>query len=235
MTTQGSDLQSEAKARTMVFVDYQNLYKGARDAFGYKAIGRAGHYGNFRPYSLGRVLVRGGNRTLEQVRVYTGIPTPQRDRKGNAIMQRRLATWVSDNPQVVEVFPRPLKYPPPEGREKGVDVELAIDVVRLALDDAYDIGVIASADTDLVPALAFVANRCEGKQIETATWAPEADYEAETAAPIDIPGGGISRVAIPMTDFDRIAERRNLVLDKSQPGAIVDKSRWDKIKDRISP
>ena len=220
-----------APLRTIVFMDYQNLYKGAREAFGWQ--NEAGHYGNFRPISLGRVLTRETDRALEQVRVYSGVPTPRHDARGNAIMQRRLATWVGVSPDHVQVNHRPLKYPPSQGREKGVDVELAIDIVRLALDDSYDIAVVASADTDLVPALAFVAERCDGKTVETATWAPESGYEAETAAPLDIPGGGVMRKAIPKRDFDRIAERRNFVTSKDDPATVVGESRWDQIKGRL--
>jgi uncharacterized LabA/DUF88 family protein len=219
--------------RAVVFVDYQNLYKGAREAFGYKANAAGGHFGNIRPYSLGRVLTRGSDRTLKQVRVYTGVPTPRHAARANAIMQRRVATWVSDYPTKVEVFPRPLSYPPPEGREKGVDVELAIDIVRLALDDEYDLAIIASADTDLVPALVFVHERCEGKSVEAVTWAPEAGYEADTAAPIDIPGGGLTRITVPKRDFDRIADRRNFMISKDDPEKVLGKSRWDKIKGRM--
>jgi hypothetical protein len=169
-----------------------------------------------------------------QVCVYSGVPTPQRDSKGNKIMQRKLATWVADMPDKVEIFPRPLKYPPPTGRGKDVDVEIAVDIVRLALEDEYDVGVVASADTDLVPALAFVANHCEGKQIETMTWAPEPGCEQETAAPIDIPGGGVSRLAVSKADFERIADKRNFMLDKSNPEQIVGRPRWDKIKGRLA-
>ena len=41
-------------------------------------------------------------------------------------------------------------------QEKGIDVALAIDFVRLAITGAYDVGVMMSTDTDLVPALRFV-------------------------------------------------------------------------------
>jgi len=231
LTATSQDKAKPARLRAVVFVDYRNLYHGAREAFGYQS--EAGHYGNIRPISLGRVLTRATDRELEQVRVYTGVPTPQNDRKGNAIMQRRLATWVGDSPDKVEIFPRPLSYPPPRGREKGVDVELAIDIVRLALDDAYDIAIVASADTDLVPALDFVVHRCQGKAVETVTWAPEPGCEADTAAPVDIPGGGVTRVTIPKNDFDRIAERRNLMTSTSDPASVVGQSRWDKIKGRF--
>lgn len=231
----GSNQSQPARKRTIVFVDYQNMYKGAREAFGYKRNGDAAHFGNVRPYSLGRRIVRDHpDRALEQVRVYSGVPTPQRDAKGNKIMQRKLATWAQDMPDKVEVFPRPLSYPPPRGREKGVDVELAVDLVRMALEDAYDVAVIASADSDLVPALSFVVHSCEGKEIETIAWAPEPGCEQDTAAAIDIPGGGVIRFAIPKNDFERIADKRNFVQDRTDPAAIVGRPRWEKIKSRMS-
>jgi hypothetical protein len=41
-------------------------------------------------------------------------------------------------------------YPPPQGREKGVDAQLAVDLVAGATDDDYDLAVLASADSDLL-------------------------------------------------------------------------------------
>jgi len=62
----------------------------------------------------------------------------------------------------VVTFSRPLRYQNkritlPDGREstalvgheKGVDIRLALDVVRLALDGAFDVALIFSQDQDL--------------------------------------------------------------------------------------
>ena len=40
--------------------------------------------------------------------------------------------------------------------EKGIDVALAIDYVRLAMERRYDVGILFSRDTDLVPCLETV-------------------------------------------------------------------------------
>jgi hypothetical protein len=41
--------------------------------------------------------------------------------------------------------------------EKGVDVELAVDLVRFGLiDRMFDVGIVVSTDTDLVPAMQAV-------------------------------------------------------------------------------
>ena len=43
--------------------------------------------------------------------------------------------------------------------EKGIDTALATDMIRLAWEDAYDIGVIASSDSDFVPVVEFLDSR----------------------------------------------------------------------------
>jgi uncharacterized LabA/DUF88 family protein len=214
-------------------LDNQNMYKGAREAFGWQ--GEAGRFGNFRPYGFGRQMVRDPQRMLSQVRIYTGVPTPKRSPAGNASTQRRIAAWIAERPEKIEVFPRPLKYPPPQGREKGVDVELAIDFVRLALDDEFDVGVIASCDTDLVPALAFVAGRCPQKTLVTVGWEALPGCEDETAEPLDLPAGGIRRVKLTKSDFDRIADKRDFRQSTTDPKEVVGESRWKKIKRRLPP
>lgn len=49
-------------------------------------------------------------------------------------------------------------------REKGVDVQIAIDMVIGAAENAYDTAVIISSDTDLIPAVRYV--RSKGKRVE---------------------------------------------------------------------
>jgi uncharacterized LabA/DUF88 family protein len=75
----------------------------------------------------------------------------------------------------VVVIARPLRYPfgwPAEkAREKGIDVLIAVDLVTMAADDEYDIAVLASADTDLVPALEYVTRRlAPPKRVEVVAW-----------------------------------------------------------------
>jgi len=49
-------------------------------------------------------------------------------------------------------------------REKGVDVQIAIDLVIGAVENNYDVAIIVSSDTDLIPAVKYV--RSKGKQVE---------------------------------------------------------------------
>ncbi len=49
-------------------------------------------------------------------------------------------------------------------REKGVDVQIAIDLVIGAIEDRYDSAIVISSDTDLIPAIRYA--RKKGKTIE---------------------------------------------------------------------
>ena len=48
--------------------------------------------------------------------------------------------------------------------EKGVDVEIAVDIVRGAYEDTYDTAILISSDTDLIPAIKVA--REKGKKVE---------------------------------------------------------------------
>lgn len=50
-------------------------------------------------------------------------------------------------------------------REKGIDVKIATDLMAAALDNKYDVAIIVSSDTDLVPAIDWVRFRLN-KQVE---------------------------------------------------------------------
>lgn len=48
-------------------------------------------------------------------------------------------------------------------REKGIDVKLATDLIVGAVDDKYDVALVVSSDSDLVPAIDWVRNRTKKK------------------------------------------------------------------------
>ena len=63
----------------------------------------------------------------------------------------------------------PPRWPAVPPQEKGVDVALAVAMVSLALRDVCDILVVASADTDLRPAIEEVRAVTDVK-VEVAAW-----------------------------------------------------------------
>ncbi|HEX8001698.1 MAG TPA: NYN domain-containing protein [Mycobacteriales bacterium] len=154
-----------------VFLDYQNVFGIARQCFGRRPADRTD--GQVDPLALGRLIVsrRPHPSALSEVRVYRGLPDRTRDPRTHGAAQRQMAAW-SRSP-LVRVVARPLRYPrrwPAEpAQEKGVDVALGIDFVRLAVQGAYDVGVLMSTDTDLVPALEAVLE-LTGVRVEVAAW-----------------------------------------------------------------
>jgi uncharacterized LabA/DUF88 family protein len=205
--------------KVVVFIDAQNAYMTARDAFGWT--GEIGRFGSFKPLPLARLLSAG--RDLKQVRIYTGVPSNEKDKTGYQATQRRIATWKAEGAALVEVYERVLNYPPKERpREKGIDVLLAIDLVRLALDeDGFDVAVLLSGDTDLVPALEFVVDHKGAGSIEAAMWEPLANCECAEPLGVSTDGGReqVVRRTISHNEFMRFAEKRNFNKPIRQPPA----------------
>lgn len=147
--------------RIAVFVDYQNVYMGARKVF-FKGKSHPSTSGQIDPGALGELLTkRIPDGVLEKVFVYRAMPAPA-DTKNHSATRKQISKW-STNP-LVEVKTLPLRYPKDheiaagntKPREKGIDVLLAIDFVTKAFKKEFDIGIIFSLDTDLKPALQFV-------------------------------------------------------------------------------
>ncbi|CPR40119.1 NYN domain [Mycobacteroides abscessus] len=170
--------------RVVVFIDYQNVYRSARRVY-HDHLVDPHWFGQINPQALGEHLVQDSNRdrVLKQVRVYRGLPSNSRDSRGYSAARKQLAFWG----QLPDVLPitRPLQYP--EGwpndclegekpNEKGIDVQIALDMATMAQRKEYEAGVLVSLDTDLRPALEYVADlaRSWGKpRAEVAAWTAE--------------------------------------------------------------
>jgi uncharacterized LabA/DUF88 family protein len=156
--------------RVVVFLDWQNVYRRGRAAFGTETEHHT--YGQVDPLTLANDLcARKPGRQLKEVRIYRGIPTPSENPKGYAACRRQTAAWMNRGRDYTYVYLRPLQYL--EGydpREKGIDVQLAIDYVRMAVQDEYDVGILFSVDTDLNPAIEAVHELDCGAVPEVAAW-----------------------------------------------------------------
>lgn len=159
--------------RVLVFVDAQNFYRNARRAF-FDDV-QDYRLGQVRPAALGQLLAaRDPERSLAGVRLYTGRPDAFLQPKAHAANVRQCQAWESDG---CYVFHRPLRYPPgwpnaggrrPE--EKGIDVAMAVDLSRLAQRGEYDVGIVCTGDTDLIPAVEDVLDTNDGVRVEVAAW-----------------------------------------------------------------
>jgi len=161
----------DVRRRVVVFIDYQNVYMGARSAFD---LARApSTNGQINPLALGQLLVErsGSDRFLAGVRVYRGLPSLSRNPIGGRAAMLQKQAWQRE--PLVEVTTRPLAYRHDGSAiEKGIDVALAVDVVAMAMADEFDIGIVFSADSDVLPALEVVGRRTLEKRMETALWKP---------------------------------------------------------------
>ncbi len=184
----------------------QNTYRGARRAFFNRMASSVS--GQFDPAKLGMLIEsRGGpNRAscaLSEVRTYTGRPDPRKDSKTYAAHMNQCAKWESTSVTVVH---RELRYPPDwpnhSAQEKGIDTALAIDFVAMAVDGLYDIGVIMSTDTDLLPALEFVKRRfSDERHVAVAAWrSPQSNRR------LSIPGTNIWCHWLTRDDYATVAD-----------------------------
>jgi uncharacterized LabA/DUF88 family protein len=138
--------------RTVAFLDGQNLFYAAKEAFGYT-------YPNYAPLALARAVCDAKGWNLAGVRFYTGVPDGQDNPFWNHFWTAKLAAMGTRG---IVTFSRPLRYRNqtiqlPDGttttvlvgQEKGVDVRLALDIVRLARRSEYDVALVFSQDQDL--------------------------------------------------------------------------------------
>ncbi len=138
--------------RAVAFFDGQNLYRHAKDAFGH-------HYPNYDPKKLLAAICSREGWAEHGIRFYTGTPAFDKDvlwhgywsnrllamrRAGILVTSRVLRyhdTEITQADGTVEIISVP--------HEKGIDVRLALDVVRLARSNQLDVAVIFSQDQDL--------------------------------------------------------------------------------------
>lgn len=180
--------------RATVVIDYQNVHLTGHDLFA-RVRAQSRHETLIDPLLFANSLLRARNQAqkpgydaavLRQVLVYRGHPVQEHDFDGFRRGLAQQAQWRRDRRVQVEL--RPLKYDYERDatgqpirdingkrlvkgtpREKGIDVLCALAVVRAAQDPATDIVILASADSDLAPALDEVRQLATAK-VETASW-----------------------------------------------------------------
>lgn len=138
--------------RVIGFVDGQNLFYAAKQAFGYS-------YPNYDPKRLTEVVAASQGWTVAGTHFYTGVPDPTDNPVWNHFWTAKCAAM---GRQGVDCFTRSLRYRNQTielpgggsttilvGQEKGIDVRMALDIVRLARSGAYDVALVFSQEQDL--------------------------------------------------------------------------------------
>lgn len=157
-----------------IFIDYQNLHLSAGEAFaprGTPAHATLIHPGRFADVLMKKRMEKGRDGDIEAIHVYRGQPSSAKQGEAAGRNKAQAAEWSRD--RRVKMHTRTLRYPrnwpTDKAREKGVDVMLACDFVRCALESGADTLILVSRDTDLVPALEM-ARDLGNVQVEVAMW-----------------------------------------------------------------
>ncbi len=137
--------------RAVAFVDGQNLYHSVRRCFGYSLP-------NFDVLRLARAVCSTCGWDVKEVRFYTSVRRPGDDPYWCALWAAKLTSMGRKG---VKVFALPLRYRRVTGflpgggthsfvirEEKGIDVRIAIDVIRMAYEREYDVALLFSQDQD---------------------------------------------------------------------------------------
>ena len=138
--------------RAVVFIDGQNLHYAVKNAFGYA-------YPNYDVQLLSERICSDQGWELQQIRFYTGIPDGNDDTFWHNFWTRKLAVMGQKG---AIIFSRKLRYrnqtvrlPNGQthtflvGQEKGVDVRIALDIIRLVRENICDVCLVLSQDQDL--------------------------------------------------------------------------------------
>ena len=148
--------------RAIVFIDGQNLYHLARAAWGTGGGIQASPY-NWPSYDVAKLaaelVAQTPGRSLEKVFFYTAVA-----RSG-----RWHAFWTSKLRRLRNQGIAVTRGSVIQGREKGSDISLAIDLVTYAYEQEYDAAIIVSEDWDYAPAVRR-AKEVAGKQGRTPTF-----------------------------------------------------------------
>ncbi len=167
--------------RAVSFFDGQNLFRHAKDAFGH-------HHPNYDPNKLAAAVCAANGWVAAGVRFYTGVPDAARDPTWHGYWTRRLTEMSRSG---ILVTSRKLRYriervrlpdgtthDVPAQREKGIDLRIGLDVVRMARSGALDVAVIFSQDQDLAEVAREVREiaRTQGRWLKVVSAFPHGEH-----------------------------------------------------------
>ena len=135
--------------RVIVFIDGQNLYRQAKNAW------RAGDgvssrysWPSYDVEKLASALVaQTPGRRLAEIRFYTGVPQRSADSRWHDFWSNKIRFLRSRG---VYVYRGRVNS---GGQEKGVDVSISLDLVVAAYERRFDVAIIVSQDSDFAPAV----------------------------------------------------------------------------------
>ncbi len=152
----------------LVFIDGSNFYHRIKSIAQYftKETGQEFSISKFNFKGFCQSLV--GENNLSEIHYYIGqVKRPNPNAKNNQKAQQlyddqqRLTRYLQ-NESITVRFGKLIKSAG-SYHEKGVDVQIAVEMIRFARQDKYDVAYLVSSDTDLVPAVEEVKDL--GKEV----------------------------------------------------------------------
>lgn len=140
--------------RVMIFIDGSNFYHGLR-----ANVGRTGV--DFAKFSR---MLCGASRELVRT-YYYNVPLNRDDDAERYKKQQNFLEQLYETPLVTVSLGR-LERRGATYVEKGIDVNLAVDMLSLAFCNCYDVGILVSGDADYVKMVEEVKRL--GKHVEVA-------------------------------------------------------------------
>lgn len=150
------------KRKAFVFIDGNNFYFKLKELVS-KLDGRYSLLNfDFRKFSEWLVVPN----KLEEIHYYLGVIRRQKNNgkseKLYANQQRLFRNLQKQN--IAITLGQLIRHPDKTYHEKGVDVRLAVEMIRFARENKYDIAYLLSSDTDLVAAVEEVC--ASGKKVQ---------------------------------------------------------------------
>lgn len=159
-----SDEAVKPRPSAAIFIDSNNLFHAMNDAFG---------EGRHNIVTLAHLVCAKRGWTPGQINYYCGLPKKDHDPKGFIAATRRVDYLRRHGVNVVtrDLIYRTKKVVGPAGEqtivtnvsEKGIDVRIALDVVRSAYENTADAIIIFSQDQDLSEVALDVDRICKMK------------------------------------------------------------------------
>jgi uncharacterized LabA/DUF88 family protein len=197
--------------RVFVFFDGQAVFKQAKACWNYVEA-------NFDPVCLANEVTSFvPNRELKGFFFYTGVPQGKYNPELRAFWNNKIrsirATAAKDGSiEIFDTVTRDMKYKyktvfdkkanrpvnRPIGREKGIDVRIALDIVKYARMGTFDVLIVMSQDSDLTEAvedtkeIAIAQNRI--MQYESAFPFTEQPYDPKRFNRWGLPGTIVRRI-----------------------------------------
>ncbi len=151
-------------SKAIVFIDGSNFYFRLKDLEAQIDDKHSLLEFDFRKFA--EWLAANDKNELVEVRYYIGALKRQRNNEKSEKMyadQQKLLGKLQQQ-KIPVVLGQLIQHPDKTFHEKGVDVRLAVEMIRLAREKMYDVAYLVSSDTDLVAAVEEV--RSFGKKVQ---------------------------------------------------------------------